>query len=169
MVKYGIRLHPEERGQLLTLVPTGRAAAVTLRHAPTVLKAAVDAGKRPGPKQRLLRPGPPVPPPSSASARRRGGPQGPQAAVSRQLPLGLQDRQRDKAQEAQLLAVDCRAPPADRAWWLLKLLANKLGALHSVDTIRPECRSNGVPPSGQRRVGLGVGRCAGGLPALGRP
>jgi hypothetical protein len=45
---------------------------------------------------------------------------GMEAALSRQRPTGRQDRQLDGAQEAQLLAVACRAPPAGRRRWTLQ-------------------------------------------------
>jgi len=43
MVKYMVRLHPEEHAQLLALVNTGRASAEKLRHARILLKADVGA------------------------------------------------------------------------------------------------------------------------------
>ena len=45
-VKDVVRLHPEEREQLLSLVNTGRAAAAKLLHARSLRKADVDAGER---------------------------------------------------------------------------------------------------------------------------
>jgi len=65
--------------------------------------------------------------------------QGMEAALARKPPTGRQYRKLDGAQEAQLIAVACRAPPAGRARWTLKLLADKLMALGISDTIGPEC------------------------------
>jgi hypothetical protein len=65
--------------------------------------------------------------------------QGWEAALSRQRPTGRQYRQLDGAQEARLIALACSAPPAGRAQWTLKLLADKLVALDVVDTISAEC------------------------------
>jgi transposase len=65
--------------------------------------------------------------------------QGIEAALSRQRPTGRQYRTRDGAQEAQLIAVACSAPPAGRARWTLRLLADKLVELDIVDTVSPEC------------------------------
>jgi hypothetical protein len=62
-----------------------------------------------------------------------------EAALSRKPPTGRQYRKLDGAQEAQLIAVACSAPPDGRARWTLKLLADKLVALDIVDTISPEC------------------------------
>lgn len=64
--------------------------------------------------------------------------QGWEAALSRQRPPGRQYRNLDGAQEAQLLAVACSAPPAGRVRWTLKLLADKLVDWAIVDTISPE-------------------------------
>jgi transposase len=65
--------------------------------------------------------------------------QGMEAALSRKRPTGRQYRKLDGAQEAQLIAVACSAPPAGRARWTLRLLADKLVALDIVATISPEC------------------------------
>jgi hypothetical protein len=65
--------------------------------------------------------------------------QGMEAALSRQRPTGRQYRTRDGAQEAQLSAVACRAPPAGRARWTLRLLADTLVALDIVATMSPAC------------------------------
>ena len=46
MVKYVVRLNPEEREQLRALVNAGRAAAVKLLHARILLKTDGDANER---------------------------------------------------------------------------------------------------------------------------
>ena len=137
MVKYGVRLNTEAREQLRTLVNTGRAAAVQLLHARIFLTAAVDAGERHWTEAEIAEA---LDPRASPVQRVRQAwvAQGLQAALSRQLPTGRQSRTLDGAQEAQLMAVACRAPPAGRARWTRKGLAEKLVALHIVDTIRPE-------------------------------
>ena len=65
--------------------------------------------------------------------------QGLAAALSRKLPTGRQYHKLDGAQEAQLIAVACSAPPEGRARWTLKLLADTLVALDIVETISAEC------------------------------
>jgi hypothetical protein len=47
-------------------------------------------------------------------------------------------RQRDDAPEARLVAIAGTAPPAGRARWSLRLLANRLVALAVVEGISPE-------------------------------
>jgi transposase len=138
MVKYVVRLHPEEREQLLSLVNTGRAAAAKLLHARILLKADVDAGERHWSDAEIAEALD-----TSASTvhrvRQAWVEQGLEAALSRQSPTGRQYRKLDGAQEAQLIAVACSAPPAGRTRWTLKLLADKLVDLDIVDTISPEC------------------------------
>jgi transposase len=138
MVKYGVRLHPEEHAQLLALVNTGRAAAVKLVHARILLKADVDADGRHWTDVAIAEALD-----TSASTvqrvRQTFVERGLDAALSRKRPAGRQYRKLDGAQEAQLLAVACSAPPEGRARWTLELLADKLVALDIVDTISTEC------------------------------
>ena len=123
MVKYVVQLHPEERAQLLTLVNTGHAAAAKLLHARILLKADVSTGSRhwtdPEIADALD---------TSASTvhrvRQAFVAQGLEAALARKLPTGRQYRKLDGAREAQLIAVACSVPPAGRARWTLKLLAD---------------------------------------------
>jgi transposase len=138
MVKYLVRLNLEEHAQLLALVNTGRAAAVKLLHARILLKADVGAGSRRWTDTEIAE----ALDTSAATVhrvRQAFVEQGLEAALSRQRPTGRPYRKRDGAQEAQRIAVTCRAPPTGRARWTLKLLADKLVALDIVDTISPEC------------------------------
>ena len=138
MVKYVVRLDTEEREQLLALVSTGRAAAVKLLHARILLKADVGEGSRRWSAAEIAEALD-----SSASTvhrvRQNWVEWGMETALSRKRPSGRQYRKLDGAQEAQLIAVACSAPPEGRARWTLKLLADKLVALDIVDTIRAEC------------------------------
>jgi transposase len=138
MVKYVVRLHPEEHAQLLALVNTGQAAAVKLLHARILLKADVGADSRPWTDAEIAEALD-----TSASTvhrvRQAFVEQGWDAALSRQRPTGRQYRKLDGAQEAQLLAVACSVPPEGRVRWTLKLLADKLVELAIVDTISTEC------------------------------
>jgi transposase len=138
MVKYVVRLHPEEHAQLLALVNTGRAAAVKLLHARILLKADVGADRRPWTDAEIAD----ALDTSAATVhrvRQAFVEQGVEAALSRKRPTGRQYRKLDGAQEAQLLAVACSAPPEGSVRWTLTLLADKLIELAIVDTISPEC------------------------------
>jgi transposase len=138
MVKYVVRLHPEEHAQLRALVNTGRAAAVKLLHARILLKADGGADSRPWTDAEIAEALD-----TSASTvhrvRQAFVEQGLAAALSRKRPTGRQYRKLDGAQEAQLLAVACSAPPAGSVRWTLKLLADKLVELDIVDPISTEC------------------------------
>lgn len=138
MVKYIVQLNMEERDQLLAFVSTGRAAAAKLLHARILLKADGGAGGRRWTDAEIAD----ALDTSAATVHRVRQvfvEQGMEAALSRQRPTGRQYRKLDGAQEAQLIAVACSAPPAGRARWTLRLLADKLVELVIVDTISPEC------------------------------
>ena len=113
---------------------TGRAAAVQLLHARIVLKAAISAGSRPWTETEIA-----DALDTSASTVHRGRQafveQGLEAALARKRPTGRQDRQRDGTQEAPRIAVAWSVPPAGRARWPRKLLADTLVAREIVDSI----------------------------------
>jgi len=137
MHKYVVRLDPEEREQLLALVNTGRAAAVKLLHARILLKADVDVGGRRWTDAEIAE----AWDTSAATVhrvRQTWVEQGLEAALARKSPTGRQYRQLDGVQEAQLIAVACRAPPEGRVRWTLTLLADKRVELDIVDTISAE-------------------------------
>src|SRR4030095_10062951 len=109
MLKYVVRLNPEEREQLLTLVNMGRGAAAKLLHARIVLKADVSAAGRRWTDAEIAEALE-----TSASTvhrvRQAWVDQGMEAALARKPPAGRQYRKLDGAQEAQLIAVACSAP-----------------------------------------------------------
>jgi transposase len=149
----------EEREQLLAFVSTRRAAAAKLLHARILLKADGCAGGRCWSDAEIAD----ALDTSAATVHRMRQAfveQGLEAALSRKRPTGRQDRKLDGAQEAQLIAMGCSAPPEGRARWTLRLLADKLIALDIVDTISTECvrttlkktRSSGHPCVYPRRA-----------------
>lgn len=138
MAKYIVELNEKERQQLSTLMTTGRAAAAKLLHARILLKADVREGSRCWTDAEIAAA---LDTSESTVHRVRQAfvEQGWEAALSRQRPTGRQYRKLDGAQEARLIALACSAPPAGRAQWTLKLLADQLVALDVVDTISAEC------------------------------
>lgn len=138
MVKYVVRLHPEEREQLLTLVNTGRAAAAKLLHARILLKADVSVEGR-GWTDTAIAEALDTSAATVHRVRQAFVEEGLDAALIRQRPTGRRYRKLDGVQEAQLIAVACSAPPAGRTRWTFKLLADKAVALEIVDTISAEC------------------------------
>jgi transposase len=138
MVKYVVRLHLEEREQLLALVNTGHAAAAKLLHARILLKADVGADTHPWTDAAIA--GALDTTASTVHRVRQAFVEGGlEAALSRKRPTGRQYRKLDGAQEAQLISVACSAPPEGRTQWTLRLLADKLVELNIIDTISPEC------------------------------
>lgn len=138
LVKYVVRLHTDEREQLLTLVTTGRAAAAKLLHARILLKADVGAGRRRWSDAKIAE-ALDTSPSTVHRVRQAWVEWGMEAALARKCPTDRQYRKLDGAQEAQLIAVACSAPPAGRTRWTLKLLADTLVALDIVETISAEC------------------------------
>jgi len=131
--KYIVRLTAEERNELEELVKKGKAQAYRIKHANILL--AIDAD------------GPEWVDEKAAEAyrcdrntvkniRRRFVLQGLEAALGRKKQE-KPSRQRiiDGEKEARLLAIACSLPPAGRARWTLKMLADKLVALKVVDSV----------------------------------
>jgi hypothetical protein len=118
MVTYVVRLHTEERAQMLALVNTGRAAAVQRRHARILRNAASRTGRRGWTDMEMA-----DALDTSASTvhrvRQACADQGLEAAWSRKPSTGRQSRTRDGVQEAQLIAMAWSAPPAGRVRWPL--------------------------------------------------
>lgn len=156
MVKYVVRLNAEERGQLLALVNTGRAAAATLLHARILLKADISADSRRWTDVEIAEALD-----TSASTvhrvRQAWVEWGLETALARKRPTGRQYRKLDGVQEAQLIAVACSPSPAGRARWTLKLLADKLVTLDIVETISPECVRTTLKKTSLNRGSSGSG------------
>jgi hypothetical protein len=138
MTKSSVRLHPEERAQVLAIVSTGRDAAVKLLPARIWRTADVSAESRrrtDGEMAEALD--------TSASTvhrvRQALVDPGLAAALARQRPTGRQDRHLDGTQAAQRVAVAWSVPPAGRTRWTLKGWAAQLVGLDIVDTLSPAC------------------------------
>jgi transposase len=138
MVKYIVRLHPAEREQLLTLVTTGRAAAAKLLHARILLKADLSVDGHHWTDAEIAE-ALDTSPSTVHRVRQAWVERGLEAALVRKGPTGRQYRKLDGAQEAQLIALACSAPPEGRTRWTLKLLAGQIVALDIVDAISAEC------------------------------
>lgn len=136
MKNYIVRLTDQQRHALHALVTTGKAAAYQIRHAHMLLKADVtgaawtDAQIAQSFSAHVN---------TVAAVRRRFVEQGLEAALNRK-PQQRLSRQPvlDGAAEARLIAVRCSEPPAGRARWTLRLLADRVVELNIVDTISHE-------------------------------
>ncbi len=136
--KYVVRLTVAERTQLEELIRTGQRAASTLIHARILLKT--DRGAEgPGWDDERIADALECGESTVYRVRQAFVERGLKAALFRKKPTGRQYRKLDGAQEAQLIALACNAPPEGRASWTLRLLADRWVALEVVDTISPEC------------------------------
>lgn len=136
--KYLVRLLPAERQALLDLVRTGRRPAAVLAHARILLHAdAGDAG--PAHDDAAVAAATEASVSTVYRVRQAFVEDGLDAALHRKRPTGRQYGKLDGAQEARLVALACSAPPAGRARWTLKLLADRLVELEVVESISPEC------------------------------
>src|SRR6516165_4180827 len=136
--KYRVTLTPEERDRLTALVSAGKRSALTVTRARILLKAdqaeggpawddariaeALDCGLR-----------------TVERVRQRFVERGLEPALGRK-PQDRPSRERkfDGAAEARLIALACSAPPAGRARWTLKLLADKLVELELFASVSDE-------------------------------
>ena len=135
--KYVVRLTAADRRELERMARCGRHPARTLVHARILLKAdaakgsagwddaaiaeALDCGTR-----------------TVARVRKKYAEGGLDVALHRKKPTGRQYRKLDGDQEARLVAIACSAPPAGKARWTLKMLADRLVELEVVDALSDE-------------------------------
>jgi Homeodomain-like domain len=135
--KYAVNLTEEQRAQLRTLIGQGTAPARKLTHARILLKADQGEGG-PGWPDAAIAGALEVHPATVGRVRRACVDHGLDAALDRKAPDRVYPRRLDGEAEAHLIAVACSAPPAGRARWTLRLLADELVRLEVVDTISYE-------------------------------
>jgi len=132
--KYMVLLSTEEREQLQQLLAAGTAPARKLTHARILLKAdRSPAG--PGWVDEQIAEAVEVSQPTIARVRKQYVEQGLEAARNRRAPRRDYVRKLDGAGEAQLIALACSQPPAGRAEWTLRLLADRLVELAVVEEL----------------------------------
>lgn len=132
--RYVVRLTDSEREYLQELIAAGTAPARKLQHARVLLKA--DEGPH-GPKwaDEAIAEAVEVSQPTVYRIRRHYVEEGLEAALNRRAPTRVYQRTLDGAQEAQLVALACSAPPDGQARWSLRLLADKLVELAIVEDV----------------------------------
>lgn len=132
--RFAVCLTEEQRRHLTRLIGAGTAEARLLTHARILLKA----DQRPGGPAWIderIADAVEVSQPTVFRVRRRFVETGLEAALHRRPPRREYHRKLDGAQEARLIAVACSTPPAGRADWTLRLLADRLVELEIVDTL----------------------------------
>jgi transposase len=136
--KYVVRLTTDERAFLMALVGKGRVARDKQLRARILLKA--DVSEEGGPRWTDLQLAEAFDVSLSTvhRLRERLVEDGFAAALTRKPRSRPKPPKLDGAKEARLVALACSAPPAGRARWTLKLLADRLVELNVVDSISDE-------------------------------
>jgi transposase len=132
--KYVVILTEAERDQLKQLMAAGTAPARKLAHARVLLKADKGPGG-PGWVDAAIAEAVDLSQPTIARIRQHFVEAGLEAALNRRAPRRVYARKLDGEQEARLIALACREPPAGQARWSLRLLADKLVELEMVEAI----------------------------------
>jgi transposase len=136
--RYLVTLTAEERRDLAKLVSAGKRSARTLTRARILLKADQAAGGPAWDDARVA---------EALGCGRRTVERVRQRFVERGLEAALRHKPQDRpsrerkfdgAAEARLIAVACSPPPAGRARWTLKLLADRLVELEVFDSVSDE-------------------------------
>ena len=133
-----VRLTDEDRSELETLIRRGKASARTLVRARILLKS--DQGDQGEAwTDAEIAEALDVAPKTVFNVRRRWVEEGVEAALNRKKQEApSRTRKLDGQAEATLVATCCGPPPAGRARWTLRLLADKLVELDAVESISPE-------------------------------
>lgn len=138
MKKYKVTLTGEERNSLQGLITAKKTAAKKVVHARILLKA--DAGPEgPAWTDARIAEALEIDVTTVERVRQRFVEQGLDAALGRkQQDRPSRPRTLDGKAEAHLIALACSEPPAGRARWTLRLLADKLVELEVVETVSTE-------------------------------
>src|SRR5512142_578819 len=138
MVKrYLVRLSEAERTELEALVKTGRAAARKRLHAQILLKA--DEGEHgPAWTDTAIMKALEVSIRTVERLRQCLVEEGLEAALHGRPPARYKSPKLDGGQQAHLIALACSTPPTGRKRWSLRLLADRMVELESVDTVSYE-------------------------------
>ncbi len=129
-----VTLTDAERTGLHELIAAGKAPARKLTHARILLKADESSGG-PGWSDRAIAEALEVSLPTVGRGRKRYVTEGLDAALNHRPPKAHRPHKLDGHQEAHLIALACSEPPAGRARWTLRLLADKMVELEYVDSV----------------------------------
>jgi transposase len=135
--KYIVTLSQEERQMLRAMVSRGKAAARKLMHARILLKADSSDGG-PGWNDAAIAEGVEVGRATVERVRKTLVEEGLEAALERHKPRRQYRRKLDGDAEAHLIALACSQAPDGRSRWTLRLLAERMVALHEVDHLSYE-------------------------------
>jgi len=134
---YVVTLNPEERARLEKLVSTGRTSARRQTRSRILLKADTSE-EGPGWSDEQICRALDVSRSTVERVRKRFVEQGMEALASGPVRSRPSRRRLDGEQEARLLALACSPPPAGRAHWTLRLLADQMVTLEHVESVSYE-------------------------------
>lgn len=135
--RYRVRLTRSERHELEQLISHGKGDARKLAHARILLQAdEADGGPRRTDAQ--IAPSLNTTTRTVERVRERFVEQGLEAALLPKPSKRIYTRKLDGRQEARLIALACSKPPAGKARWTLRLLADELVELEVVDSLSHE-------------------------------
>jgi transposase len=135
--KYAVSLTEAERARLRTLVGSGVAPTRMLTRARVLLKADQGEGGAAW-ADAAIAGALEVHPTTVARIRRQFVEEGLEAALEWKRPDRVYERALDGKGEAHLVALACTKPPAGRARWTLRLLADELVRLEVVPAVSHE-------------------------------
>jgi len=135
--RYRVTLTQEEREQLRLMISRGKGDARKLAHARVLLQADEAEG---GPRRTdgQIASALDTSTRTVERVRERFVEQGFEAALSPAPGKRVYARRLDGRQEAKLIALACSEPPAGKARWTLRLLAEQLVELEVVDAVSHE-------------------------------
>ena len=137
MKKYKVELTAAQREELMHLISTGRTAARELTHARILLKA--DQGPDgPGWSDSQIEEALEISASTVARVRKCCAERGVQEAILPAKASAVRKRRLDGHQEAYLIALACSRPPDGCVRWTLRMLAEQLVELGSVETVSHE-------------------------------
>jgi hypothetical protein len=135
--QFVVHLTPDQRARLQALLTAGTAPATTHTHARILLKADAAPGG-PAWKDVAISDALDVSVRTVVRVRQRFVKAGLERALGRPPRPDAPPRKVDGTVEAHLVALVCSAPPAGRARWTLRLLADRLVELTDLDSIALE-------------------------------
>ena len=135
--KYLVRLSAAERSQLEDIVKKGRVAARKRRHAEILLKA--DEGEHgPGWNDRKIAEAFESGRCTVERVRQRFVEEGLEAALNERQKSRHRSKKIDGANEARLIQIACSEPPEGHSRWTLRMLADRMVELDSVESLSTE-------------------------------
>lgn len=153
--QYHIHLTPAQRGEATAILARGTAAALTARHARILLEADA-APRRRVRSDRQVAELCGVSPRTVARVRERFATDGLAVALHGRPHPGSAPKL-DSAQEARLIALACTAPPAGRARWSVRLLAERAVALEALPPVSRELVRTTLKKTASSRGGSSAG------------